>query len=85
MKRDKKKVSKGWGIKLKTGTILPCTIRHTRKDAIKNMEFNSKSQWKQMRKQGMSAVKLEIKEVQQVSKIRDPTQPFKQLNIFDYQ
>lgn len=74
-----------WGIKWNTGIILPYSIRHTRRDAIKAMESNFKSQWKQMKKQGMSTVKLEIKEVQQVSKIRDPTQPFKQLNIFDCQ
>ncbi len=38
-----------------------------------------------MKKKGMSAIKLEIKGSQQVSKIKDLTQPFKQLNHFDSQ
>lgn len=38
-----------------------------------------------MKKQGMSAVKLEIKEVvniERVNKINDPTQPYPQLELF---
>ncbi len=74
-----------WGIKWKTGTILPFSIRHTRRDAIKDIESNYKSQWKQMKKQGMSAVKLEIKEVvktDRINQIKDPTQPYPQLDLF---
>lgn len=85
MKSEKKKISKGWGIKLKNGTILTFSIRHTRNDAIRDVESYYISQWKKLRKQGMAVVKLEIKEIEQADKaiqIKDPKQPFPQLEMF---
>ncbi|WP_185213781.1 hypothetical protein [Sphingobacterium mizutaii] len=74
-----------WGIKWKTGIILPFSIRQTRREAIKDMESNHKSQWKQLKKQGMSTVKLEIKEAAQQTKRnlnKDSREPFPQLELF---
>lgn len=85
MEQLKRKAMIAWGIKWKTGIILPFSIRQTRRDAIKDMESNYKSHWKQMKKQGMFAVKVEIREVIQtdkVGKIKDPAQPFPQLELF---
>lgn len=85
MEQLKRKPMIAWGIKWKTGIILPFSIRKTRRDAIKDMESNYKSQWRQLKKQGMSAVKLEIRELQKTSigkPDKDPCQPFPQLDLF---
>lgn len=75
-----------WGIKLKTGTILPFSIRLTRKDAIREMVLCNKKTWKELRKQGIVAVKIEIREFKKSKSPKrkvDPTQPFPQLDLFD--
>ncbi|WP_313261909.1 hypothetical protein [Sphingobacterium sp.] len=85
MEQLKRKPMIAWGIKRSTGLILPFSIRYTRRDAIKELESSHKSQWKQLKKQGMSAVKLEIRELQKTSigkPAKDPCQPFPQLDLF---
>lgn len=75
-----------WGIKWKTGTILPFSIRLTKREAIREIAVSNKKPWKELRKQGMVAVKLEIREFKK-SKCpqvkMDSTQPFPQLELFD--
>ena len=85
MEQVKRKPMIAWAIKWNSGIILPFSIRHTRKDAILYMESNYRSQWKILKKQGMAAVKVEIKEVVKVErahKKKDLTQPFPQLQLF---
>lgn len=86
MAKLKCKPTIAWGIKWEMAMILPFSIRKTRKDSIVHMEEKYKSSWKQLRKQGMTAVKLEIREYQGRTKeirVKDPRQPFPQLTIFD--
>ncbi|OYD44310.1 hypothetical protein CHU00_17530 [Sphingobacterium cellulitidis] len=80
----KRKTNIAWGIKCKTGIILPFSIRHTRRDAIKDMESNYKASWNHLKKQGMTVVKVEIREFQKLNifkPVKDPSQPFPQLKI----
>ena len=88
MDNGKRKSNIAWGIKWEKGTILPFSIRKTRKESIMHMEGKYKSSWKQLRKEGMTAVKLEIRVFQGRAKkvrVKDPHQPFPQLTIFDDQ
>lgn len=85
MEQPKRKAMVAWGIKWKTGIILPFSIRQTRREVIKDMESNYKSSWKQLKKQGMNAIKLEIRELQKTNigkPAKDPCQPFPQLDLF---
>lgn len=85
MVQRKRKPMIAWGIKCKTGIILPFSIRQTRRDAIYDMVFDNKASWKQLKKQGMSTVKLEIKEAAQQTKRnlnKDSREPFPQLELF---
>ncbi len=87
MARRYKKTTIAWGIKWKSNLILPYSIRHTRRDTITSIETLLKATWKQLRKEGYQVVKLEINEFQKdilVKQLKDPTQPFPQLNLFKH-
>lgn len=75
-----------WGIKWKTGTILSFSIRLTKREAIREIAVSNKKPWKDLRKEGMVAVKLEIREFKKSKYPQgkvDPTQTFPQLDLFD--